>query len=122
MILIHSKAQGQVIGVKNFNEKIGKRIYDLRTQSNYTREYLAEISNISDNFLYEIETGRKGLSATTLYQVSQSLNVTMDYLANGEIEAVESCVKCYLLRHFNAKDREILEEIISKIFSLSCNK
>lgn len=108
--------------MKNFNEKIGKRIYDLRTKNNYTREYLAEISNISDNFLYEIETGRKGLSATTLYKISQSLNVTMDYLVAGEMETVESCVQCYLLKGIDAEDREILEEIISKIFLISRNK
>jgi len=107
------------MGVKKFNEKVGKRIYNLRIRNNYTREHLAELADISDNFLYEIETGRKGLSATTLYQISQSLNVTMDYLANGEQDQNKSCELCDLLRNFDEKDRQILEEIILQIVQLS---
>lgn len=44
----------------NFNKNLGKRILSERLLHNYTREYLAELADISPKFLYEIETGKKG--------------------------------------------------------------
>ena len=105
--------------MENFNKKVGQRVYELRIKNKYTREYLAEIADISDNFLYEIETGRKGFSAITFYQLSQSLNVTMDYLATGEKPTSESNNISELLMIFNEKDRKIVLEIILKISKLS---
>ena len=38
----------------------GHRIRTIRKQRGYSREYLAELSDISTKFLYEIECGKKG--------------------------------------------------------------
>lgn len=55
----------------------------LRIDRGYTREQLAELANISDKFLYEIETGKKGFSATTLLNISKALEVSLDYIMTG---------------------------------------
>ena len=44
----------------------GMRIKKLRLEKRYTREQLAYLADISDKFLYEIESGKKGFSAVTL--------------------------------------------------------
>jgi len=62
---------------------VGERIMILRIDRGYTREQLAELANISDKFLYEIETGKKGFSATTLLNISKALEVSLDYIMTG---------------------------------------
>lgn len=55
----------------------------LRNDRGYTREQLAELADISDKFLYEIETGKKGFSAITLMNLSKALEVSLDYIMTG---------------------------------------
>ena len=63
---------------------VGERIRELRETQNYTREALAERADISSKFLYDIETGKKGLSADTLRRISMALSVSCDYIIFGE--------------------------------------
>ena len=60
--------------------KLGLKIKNLRNHRKLTREQLGEMAKISDRFIYDIETGNKGISAETLYKLSQALNVSADYL------------------------------------------
>ena len=63
--------------------EIGQRIQKLREKQGYTREHLAEIAEISDRFLTDIETGRKGTSSTTILKLAIALNTTTDFLLVG---------------------------------------
>lgn len=65
----------------------GIRIQKLRDQRGYTRESLAELADISNKFLYEIETGKKGFSAIVLYRLAEALDVTCDYILTGGSKA-----------------------------------
>ncbi len=65
---------------------IGKRIRKLREIKGYTREQLAEMADISVNFLYEIERDKKGFSALILFSISEALGVSMDYIMTGDGE------------------------------------
>lgn len=62
----------------------GLRIQKMRVKRGYTRDTVAELSGISTKFLYEIETGRKGFSASVLFRISQVLDVNCDYLLTGK--------------------------------------
>lgn len=86
----------------DFNREVGKRIKQIRQKNNFTREYLAEIADISSKFLYEIETGKKGCSSYVLYRITMALGVQSDYLFNGErdlleIDSIESILKLFSL-------------------------
>ena len=65
------------------NKEIGERIAYLRVVNHYTREALAEKIGITPKFLYDIETGKKGFSARTLYMIAKSLGVSCDYIITG---------------------------------------
>lgn len=65
------------------NKEIGERIAYLRVVNHYTREALAEKVGITSKFLYDIETGKKGFSAKTLYLIAKSLGVSCDYIITG---------------------------------------
>jgi len=64
--------------------KAGARIRELREINRYTREIFAEIAEISPKFLYEIETGKKGFSADTLYRIAKGLSVSCEYIISGD--------------------------------------
>ena len=64
-------------------KEAGMRIQTLRVKRGYTRENLAEMANISDKCLYEMETGKKGFSADVLHRVAASLHVSCDYIMTG---------------------------------------
>lgn len=65
-------------------EIIGLRIRKLREDRGYTREQLAEVSNLSSKFIYEIESGKKGFSAETLVKFRNVFCVSCDYIMLGE--------------------------------------
>jgi len=66
--------------MKDFYGDIGSRIKEKRLALKLTREKLAHMAKISDKFLYEIELGKKGMSAETLYKIAKALDVTTDWL------------------------------------------
>lgn len=65
---------------RNFNIYIGKRIFETRVSHHFTREYLAELADISPKFLYEIENGKKGCSSYILHRIATGLKVSPSYL------------------------------------------
>lgn len=78
--------------VKILEEKysdVGNRIYMMRKQRGLTREKLAEMSDISVQFLADIEKGRKNMTVTTLRKVAAALVVSTDYIVNGISECSE---------------------------------
>lgn len=66
--------------MKDFYVGIGGRIREKRLSLHLTRDELADMAKISDKFLYDIELGRKGMSALTLYKLAQTLKVSADWL------------------------------------------
>lgn len=65
------------------NIEIGLRIRNLREEAKLSREKLAELSSISTQFLADIETGKKGMTVTTLKKICNALNVSSDYIVYG---------------------------------------
>ena len=65
-------------------KEMGKRIEKTRESQGMTRETMAERTGISTKFLYEVERGKKGISAQTLLKLAQTLSVSTDYLLTGE--------------------------------------
>ena len=69
-------------------KEMGKRIEETRESQGMTRESMAERTGISTKFLYEVERGKKGISAQTLLKLADTLSVSTDYLLKGEKESV----------------------------------
>ena len=65
---------------------IGQRVKECRIAHGFTRVDFAKETGISEKFLYEIETGRKNFSAEVLYAFSKVLNVSCEYIMNGNVE------------------------------------
>ena len=64
----------------DFNVAVGNRVKEKRLERKLTRDKLAHMAGISNKFLYDLETGRKGMSAETLWKITQALEVSADWL------------------------------------------
>ena len=71
---------------KELNVEIGARIKCKRKDLKYTREFLAELIDISPQFLADIECGKKGMSFSTLIKLCQCLGVSCDYIILGKTQ------------------------------------
>lgn len=68
----------------SFYKKLGKKIYYLRKAQKLSRERFAEMANISDYFLGEIERGEKKASIDTLFKICDVLEIKLHELVNIE--------------------------------------
>lgn len=69
---------------KDINVEMGARVKEKRKDLNYTREVLAELVDISPQFLANIESGKKGMSFATLTKLCKCLGVSCDYIVLGK--------------------------------------
>ena len=69
---------------KELNIAIGQRIRVLREAQGKTRDKLSEEADISPHFLFEIETGKKSMTANTIVNIARALHVTTDFILLGE--------------------------------------
>ena len=68
---------------KDLNIAVGNRIRLLREAQKKTRDQLSEAADISSHFLFEIETGKKSMTASTIVNLAKALNVTTDFILLG---------------------------------------
>ena len=95
---------------------VGKRLRKVRTQLELTREQFAEQVSISPQFLAEIENGKKGMSADTLYKICTRFNLSADYLLLGKISSTQLTDPIQkTLNSFSEPYLALTEEIIKAI-------
>ena len=97
-------------------EQVGRRLRRIRTQLEMTREQFSEQVGISPQFLAEIENGKKGMSADTLYKICSRFDLSADYLLLGKTDAPQlSDPISKALSSFPEPFLELTEEIIRAI-------
>lgn len=104
--------------MNEFNKEVGLRVWTLRDRMGYSREKFSELVDISPKFLYDIETGKKGMSANTLYKISKALNISCDYLLSGKAPSGKSEYISGVLSTLDEKSIAHLEKIIMNIIEL----
>lgn len=113
--LIYGKG---MIQMTEWYKEAGERILLIRVMRGYTRESLAEMASISPKFLYEIETGRKGFSASVLYNLCVALRVDSDYILTGTKKMQYDQKLAETLQLFNQSQTECLSSILKQIYDL----
>lgn len=98
---------------------VGERIMILRSDRGYTREQLAELADISEKFLYEIETSKKGFSAMTLMNLSNALEVSLDYIMTGTGSRKYEDEIVATLEKFKPNTLEMVNRLIKTAYEIS---
>jgi len=69
---------------KTLLKKFGKNVKIARIKMDLTQENLAEIMNVSQNYVANIECGKANMSIAKLYELSNYLNTNMSKLVAFE--------------------------------------
>ncbi|MDD5900821.1 MAG: helix-turn-helix transcriptional regulator, partial [Lachnospiraceae bacterium] len=72
--------------LKELNITIGGRIRAYRESLGMNREAFSEQVGLSPQFLAEAETGKKGLSAESIYKICSNSEMSADYLVLGKVK------------------------------------
>lgn len=105
----------------NQNIEVGMRITELRRRQGYTREKLSELSDVSVQFLADIEKGRKSMTISTLRKISAALLSTTDYIVNGVTEQDGNHAILSIINTLSDKNKK-QAEIILAAFAEAVNK
>lgn len=100
-------------------QSIGTRIYLLRTDRGYSREYLSEKAGISSKFLYEIENRNRGFSAQTLGKLAKALEVTTDYILYGEENVLYDQRIAATIEQFRPDELEMVKRLLDIAYELA---
>lgn len=101
--------------------EVGKRIRELREAHCYSREWFAELADISPKFLYDLEAGNKGCSAEVIYRISKALSVSVEYLMTGENEERQGTEKLIcVLEMIEPKKKSQITELLA-LMSRMCD-
>lgn len=92
----------------------------MREIQGYTREGFAEKADLAPQFLYEVEVGRKGLSADTLARVAKALVCSSDYLLFGEKQRKSEHVR-YLLETMEQERLDMIYDLLVAIKQICDN-
>lgn len=68
------------------SKKLGKNLLKIRKERGYTREELAERSNLSANYIYGLENGTYLPGCIALIDLSNALNITTSQLLDKYLE------------------------------------
>lgn len=99
-------------------KEIGERIRALRYALGLTREKAAELADITVGFWGQLEVGTSQMSIDTLMKVAKTLNVSMDYIVNGEPYGETEAAKIsrnkidHLLSGRTERELRLVEEVL----------
>lgn len=105
--------------MNNLRVNMGKRMKEKRKALHLTQEYMAELLGISVKHYGGVERGAAGLSLENLIEVSNILDIGLDYLIKGEEmpdDYIPSKIRNFYLNCPKDKQQYIVDlfEIISK--------
>jgi len=97
---------------KDINIEIGIRIKGKRNYFGYTREQLAEIVGISPQFLADIESGKKGMSFTTLIKLCSALSCSCDYIITGNESSTSTDRLAPIIENLSENQIDAAEDLL----------
>ena len=88
-------------------QEIGKQILDARTKIGMSREKLAEQSNISTNYVYEIEIGKKVPNVIIFSNICNSLGVSSESILNpAQLNQLNDFIKDISIDFYKLSDKD----------------
>ncbi len=97
---------------KEINLILGERVKESRKSKGYTRECFSEMISVSTRFLADVESGKVGVSISTLKSIAMALNVSSDYLIGISTEENKSeLVRNGIISKINLIDSSYLNDI-----------
>ena len=95
--------------------RISKKIKELRIEKNLTQEYVAQMADVNTSHICNIENGRVKVSLSTLVQICNALDVTVDYILSNEYTHPDTALEQEVLKELRLCSPENKEKILKII-------
>ena len=86
--------------------KIGEKIKEIRISKHYTQEYVANATDVNTSHISNIENNRVKVSLSTLVQICNALDTTVDYVLSEEYNDSSSAIEQEILHELHACNNE----------------
>ena len=90
--------------------KVGKEIKRVRKERGWTQAYLAEMVDVSNQYISAIENASKGVSLQVVFDIAEVLDVSLDVLFGTGMRERSVCLTNadLLLADCNAYEEQVL--------------
>lgn len=99
---------------QELNLQIGERVRADREKSGFTQERLAELIDVSTQYISSLERGTVGLSVPTLVRLCQVLHVSADSLLFEPAAPGDTSVIAHRLTRLPPEQVAIAEDLLNK--------
>ncbi|MCR5233319.1 MAG: helix-turn-helix domain-containing protein [Lachnospiraceae bacterium] len=98
--------------------EMGKRITERRKKLGLTQEALAELSDLTPQFVSYAESGKRAMRPENLMRIALALNVSTDYLLTGDIIDKDMLILSGKLQKLKPSQVRLIEYIIDECIDL----
>lgn len=109
------------MNVELYLKEMGQRIMERRRKLGLTQEALAELSELTTQFVSYAESGKRGVRPENLMKVAAALGVSTDYLLTGDIIDKDKLLLSDKLDKLTPQQVRIVENIIDECIALYNN-
>ena len=109
------------MNVELYRKEMGQRIMERRKKLGLTQEALAELSELTTQFVSYAESGKRGMRPENLMKVAAALGVSTDYLLTGDIIDKDKLLLSEKLEKLTPQQVRIVENIIDECIALYNN-
>ena len=109
------------MNVELYLKEMGQRIMERRKKLGLTQEALAELSELTTQFVSYAESGKRGMRPKNLMKVAAALGVSTDYLLTGDIIDKDKLLLSDKLDKLTPQQVRIVENIIDECIALYNN-
>ena len=99
-------------------ERIGKKIKEVRLEKKLTQEYIADIVDVNTSHISNIENNRVKVSLSTLVQICNALNITVDYILEEEYKQPSSAIEQEILHELSLCSDETKAQVLKIVKAL----
>lgn len=103
---------------ETFLQEVGQRIIDRRKKLGITQEALAEISDVTTQFVSYAESGKRAMRPENLLKIANALGVSTDYLLTGDIVDKDLLLLSEKMSKLTSSQLRIIENIIDECNNL----
>lgn len=101
----------------NFKQ-IGEKIKKIRLSKNLTQEYIANMADVNTSHISNIENNRVKVSLSTLVQICNALNVTVDYILSEEYKEPSTAIEQEILHELKLCSDDTKEQVLKIVKAL----
>lgn len=98
--------------------QIGEKIKKIRIAKNLTQEYIANMADVNTSHISNIENNRVKVSLSTLVQICNALDTTVDYILADEYNQPTSALEQEILHELQLCSDDTKEQILKIVKAL----